>query len=89
LSRSISGKAKDPLMFNEKDPPKESGQAFQRLGDVALVSVNGSEEQANACPAELRESPKSQRSFLRQHDGPFTPSSPTFSKKSYGSINTR
>jgi hypothetical protein len=55
LSRSISGKAKDPLMIDETDPPKESGQAFQRLGDVALVSVNGNEEEANACPAELRE----------------------------------
>jgi hypothetical protein len=42
-------------MIDETDPPKESGQAFQRLGDVALVSVNGNEEEANACPAELRE----------------------------------
>ena len=52
MSRSISGKAKDPLMLDERDPDPDR---YRDQADVALVSVNGSEEQANACPTELRE----------------------------------
>jgi hypothetical protein len=39
-------------MLDERDPDPDR---YRDQGDVALVSVNGSEEQANACPAELRE----------------------------------